>query len=211
MKKKNVLLIAGISLCLCAACGTKTETAGTVDTSVEKEDTKEISTETAKTAEADETDTQEEEVYEYPSETAAMEVNQSPLGYSMEWDQTVFTLTQEDGMDSYQYNTQETLDAPVFISVLEYSDMDAKTLAEGLALQSGIDGVTAEDTYFADGIEAKSVYYETEENGVTNSFVFYAIPKEDGALLVEIDSYVGIPDEIGAKLEEMLGTFTLQE
>ena len=88
--------------------------------------------------------------------------------------------------------------------------MDAQTLADGLALQSGQDGVAVQDTYFgAEGLDTKCVYYEQEVNGVTQALAFYAVPTDEGSLLVEICGYVGMPQQIEAKFEEMLGTFSL--
>ena len=137
-------------------------------------------------------------------------LQESRLGYSMTWDPTVFTLDDTGESDIYTYNTSESLDGPIYIAVQAYPDMDAAALADGLVLQSGEDGVTAEDTYFgADGLETKCVYIEKETDGVTQAQVFYAVPDGDGSLLVEISGYVGMPDKAQAKLEEMLGTFAL--
>ena len=87
---------------------------------------------------------------------------------------------------------------------------DAQTLADGLALQSGQDGVAVQDTYFgAEGLDTKCVYYEQEVNGVTQALAFYAVPTDEGSLLVEICGYVGMPQQIEAKFEETLGTFSL--
>lgn len=148
--------------------------------------------------------------YEYPAEDAGTVLQESRLGYSMTWDPTVFTLDDTGESDIYTYNTSESLDGPVYIAVQAYPDMDAAALADGLVLQSGEDGVTAEDTYFgADGLETKCVYIEKETDGVTQAQVFYAVPDGDGSLLVEISGYVGMPDKAQAKLEEMLGTFSL--
>lgn len=84
------------------------------------------------------------------------------------------------------------------------------TLADGLILQSGIDGLTAENTYFgADSIETKNVYIEKEVVGITQVQVFYAIPVGEGSLLVEIGSYVGVSQTIDGMIEEMLGTFKI--
>lgn len=157
---------------------------------------------------ADETDPGEGR-YEYPSEDAGPVVQESTLGYSMSYDPTVFTLDDTGEGDVFIYNTAETLDAPVYLSVLAYPDMDAQTLAEGLVLQSGLDGVEVQDTYFgAEGMEAKNVYLEEDVDGVTQVHVFYAVPDGEGSLLIEIGSYTGVPAQIEAKFEEMLGTFT---
>lgn len=154
--------------------------------------------------------TMDDMVYEYPAEEHASEVQESSLGYSMTYDPTVFVLDETGESDSYVYMTAEKLDASVYITVQKYTDMDAQTLAEGLALQSGIDDVKVQDTFFgADGLETKSVYVEKEVEGVTQIQVFYAVPVEEGVLLVEIGSYVGVPETVDWKFEEMLGTFVL--
>jgi hypothetical protein len=88
--------------------------------------------------------------------------------------------------------------------------MDAATLADGLVLQSGDDGVTAEDAYFgADNIEVQNVYIEKEVNGITQVQIFYVIPVGEGSLLVEAGSYVGIPETINSAMENMLETFKM--
>ena len=154
--------------------------------------------------------TMDDMVYEYPAEEHGSEVQESSLGYSMTYDPTVFVLDETGESDSYVYMTAEKLNAPVYISVQQYPDMDAQTLAEGLVLQSGIDDVEVQDTFFgADGLETKCVYVEKEVEAVTQIQIFYAVPVEEGALLVEIGSYVGVPETVDWKFEEMLGSFVL--
>lgn len=154
--------------------------------------------------------TMDDMVYEYPAEEHGSEVQESGLGYSMTYDPTVFVLDETGESDSYVYMTAEKLNAPVYISVQQYPDMDAQTLAEGLVLQSGIDDVEVQDTFFgADGLETKCVYVEKEVEGVTQIQIFYAVPVKEGSLLVEIGSYVGVPETVDWKFEEMLGTFVL--
>lgn len=167
---------------------------------------------TSKDAAADNTvQAEPETVYEYPAEDAGPVLEESRLGYSMTFDPTVFTLDDTgEGSDIYTYHTAETLEGPAYIAVQSYPDMDAQTLADGLALQSGQDGVAVQDTYFgAEGLDTKCVYYEQEVNGVTQALAFYAVPTDEGSLLVEICGYVGMPQQIEAKFEEMLGTFSL--
>ncbi len=97
------------------------------------------------------------ESFQSPSENAdIIIIEKSLLGYSMTYDSALFTLDATNGNDSYIYHTEEALDAPVYISVQACPDMDAPVLAEGISLQSGIDGVTPQDAYFGrDGIETK--------------------------------------------------------
>ena len=164
----------------------------------------------ANESDVNETTTVDDMVYEYPAEEHASEVQESSLGYSMTYDPTVFVLDETDESDSYTYMTAEKLDASVYIAVQKYTDMDAQTLAEGLVLQSGSDDVEVQDAFFgADSLETKLVYVEKEVEGVTQIQIFYVIPVEEGALLVEIGSYVGGPEVVDWKIEEMLGTFAL--
>ncbi len=153
----------------------------------------------------------DESDYTYPSEDAGFVTQESPLGYSMVYDPTIFTLDDTGEADIFTYHTSETLEAPVSVSVLAYPDMDAETLADGIVLQSGVDGTAAQDTYFgAEGMLTKNVYLEKESDGITQTQVFYAIPAGEGSLLVEINGYIGMPANAEWMFEEMLGTFSLQ-
>ena len=148
---------------------------------------------------------------ESPSENTDLVLEESRLGYSMKFDPAVFALNDSgDDLDIYTYHTSETLDGPVYIAVQSYSNMNAQTLADGIVLQSGQDSVTAQDTYIgSDSLESKCVYYEEGVNGVTQTHTFYAVPREDGSLLVEITGYLNMPQQIEVKFKEMLDTFAL--
>lgn len=154
----------------------------------------------------------DEEVYEYPAEDAGPIQEESRLGYSLVYDPTMFTLD-DTGADLdvyYTFPTAGSQENPVQFTVQSYPDTDAQTLAEGVALQSGQDGVTAQSAFFgADSLEAQYVYYEEEVDGVTQMHTFFAVPAGEGSLLVEITSYADLSMEINGKLEEMAGTFTL--
>ena len=155
---------------------------------------------------------EESGVPDYPAEDAGNMTYESPLGYSIVYDPTVFTLDDTAGYDSFRYHTAESLEAPVYISVQVYTDMDAGTLADGLALQSGIDGVAAQDVYFGkDSLEAKGVFYERKNGDVTQTQAFYAVSGAEGTLLVEIGGYTGMPVNAEVRFEEMLGSFVLAE
>lgn len=219
MKKKILALLLAVTCVIsCSACASKEGSQS--DGIVQKEtdvvggetalDTKAEETDKAETEETDQTEADGGE-YEYPSEDAGTVAWESPLGYSMTYDPTVFTFDDTGEAEVFTYNTAEKLDAPVYISVQSYPDMDAQTLAEGLALQSGIDGVEVQDSYFgAVTVETKVVYIEKEVEGVKLIQIFYAIPKGEGSLLVEAATYADAPwQEIDWRIEEMLGTFTL--
>lgn len=205
MKKKILILLLAVTCVIsCLSCAGKegshadgSDAGGEVIPDIKVEETDQ--------AEADNVE------YENPSEDAEMVVRESPLGYSMSYDPAAFTLDDTGEADIFTYNGAEKLDAPVYLSVQSYPDMDARTLAEGLVLQSGIDGVEAQDAYFgADSIETKLVYIEREVEGVKQIQIFYAIPAGEGSLLVEMGSYAGVPENADWKFEEMLGTFTLK-
>lgn len=226
MKKKVLItlltVISVISLSACAGKDTEQANSSNGETIEATSTTNELESDTPSdvmddadvdttVTTVDETTTMDDMVYEYPSEDHTSEVQESSLGYSMTYDPTVFVLDETDESDSYTYMTAEKLDASVYIAVQKYTDMDAQTLAEGLALQSGSDDVEVQDAFFgADSLETKLVYVEKEVEGVTQIQIFYAIPVEEGALLVEIGSYVGGPEVVDWKIEEMLGTFVLK-
>lgn len=220
MKKKFLaLLLAGACVLSCAACADKAESQS--DGSVQTEtgavggettlDTKAAGTDQAQTEETDQSETSGGE-YEYPSEDAEPILWESPLGYSMTYDPTVFTLDDTGEAEIFTYNTAEELDAPVYISVQSYPDMDAQTLAEGLVLQSGIDDLEIQDSYFASvSVETKLVYIEKEVDGLKQIQIFNAIPVGEGSLLVEMGAYVGVPESVDWKMEGTIGTFTLTD
>lgn len=221
MKKKLVtlLLVTACAASVSACAGKSGNPADRNADAGQESNVDAGSTESAPSAKLDQAEAPDENSdaeaggeYGYPSEDADIITQESPLGYSMPYDPSVFTLDDTGEADVFTYHTAETLDAPVYISVQPYPDMDAETLTEGLALQSGIDGVEVQDSYFgADGVESKQVYIEKEADGVKQAQLFCAIPKGEGSLLVEVGSYIGMPMQtiVDGKIEEMLGGFTL--
>lgn len=204
MKKKLViaLLTVGCVISLTACAGKE-------ENNKNESNVEAVSTENESDIQSEET-IQEEQENESSEEEGTSLVFESNLGYSMTYNPAAFILNNTDDMDTYTYNTIESLDAPVYLSVQKHSDMDVQTLAEGIALQSGVDGVEVQDAYFgADSIETKNVYIEKEMDGVKQIQVFYAIPAGEGSLLLEITSYAGVTEAVDVELEEMLATFTL--
>lgn len=195
MNKKNIVLALIVILSMSiSACGEKTE--NTTDTN------KSVNTEE---------NSVNEETYEYPSEQVEPIEYESDMGYSLIYDPSVITLDDTGEGDKFLYNTSEKLDAPVYISVMNYSDMDIETLTDGIILQSGIDGLKAETTYFgADNIETQCIYIENDVSGVTQMQIFYVIPMSEGCMVVEIGGYIGAPANVDATINEMLGTFRLK-
>lgn len=204
MKKKLViaLLTVGCVISLTACAGKE-------ENNKNESNVEAVSTENESDIQSEET-IQEEQENESSEEEGTSLVFESNLGYSMTYNPAAFILNNTDDTDTYTYNTIESLDAPVYLSVQKHSDMDVQTLAEGIALQSGVDGVEVQDAYFgADSIETKNVYIEKEMDGVKQIQVFYAIPAGEGSLLLEITSYAGVTEAVDVELEEMLATFTL--
>lgn len=135
----------------------------------------------------------------------------SNLGYSIVYNPTVFALNNDGDYDTFIYNGSTQADLPIYITVQPYSDMDAKTIIDGLVLQSGIDGVEATEGYFgADNIEAQHIYIEKDIDGTKQIQVFYVISVDKGSMILEIGGYVGADKKIDAKIEEMLATFSLK-
>lgn len=205
MNKKNIVLALIVILSMSiSACGEKTENTTDTNKSVNTEEnvTKEEGTEE---------NSVNEETYEYPSEQVEPIEYESDMGYSLIYDPSIITLDDTGEGDKFSYNTSEKLDAPVYISVMNYSDMDIETLTDGIILQSGIDGLKAETTYFgADNIEIQCIYIENDVDGVTQIQIFYVIPMSEGCMVVEIGGYIGAPANVDATINEMLGTFRLK-
>lgn len=202
MKKRFFIALLTVnSVMFLSACAGKVE--NTMSNGKEDQ-TVAVSTENQNDAHSIDADSQDVEIssekneeYEYPSEEHTSEVWESELGYSMTYDPSVFTVDDTGDSDIFTYNTAEKLEAPVYISVQKYTDMDAMTLAEGLALQSGIDGVEVQEAYFgAEGLETQNVYVEKNVDGVKQIQIFYTIPQEKGSLLVEIGNYAGVSTQI---------------
>lgn len=209
----TVLTVGCAFFLFACADGTKTQVESGIlkETGTEEEvQTEETSRTEAEAGAEGVSQTEEAAQYEYPPEDNGSVLWESELGYSMTYNPMVFTLDDTGEQDIFTYNTAESSGVPVYMSVQSYPDMDAQTLAEGLALQSGMDGVEVQDVRFgADGLDTKNVYIEREAEGLTQIQIFYAIPADEGALLVEIGSYVGVPVVVDGYFEEMLGTFSL--
>lgn len=131
----------------------------------------------------------------------------------MNYDSSVFTLDDaQDEIDTFYYNTSEKLDLTVYVTVQSNSEVSPQTAINELILQSGIDGVQVNETYIGiDDIKTQNIYIEKDVNGIKQVQVFYVISMEQGSMIIEIGSYVGVPEQIDSKLEEMIGTFSLRK
>ena len=150
---------------------------------------------------------------EYPPEDNHNVTHESKLGYFMNYDPSVFTLDDtQDDIDTFYYNTAEKLDLPVYVTVQFNSELSAQAAVNGLILQSGMDGVKATKTYIGIyDIKAQNIYVEKDVNGIKQVQVFYVIPIDQGSMIIEVGSYVGVPEQIDSKLEEMIVTFSLRK
>jgi hypothetical protein len=100
------------------------------------------------------------------------------------------------------------LKAPVYVAVQLFTDMDAQAVAEGVALQSGQDGVDAEACTFGSDVDGYRVDYIEETDDIRYFYSFFAVPKGDGCLLLEAGEYAGIPGfEIDGSIEMMVDSF----
>ena len=176
-------LVMGIIICAAVFAGCSAGE-GQKDETLPKESRREdLTTGTEYVADTDTEAVSEENMPSYPSEEAGSIPYESSLGYSCMYDPSVFVLGDTGEGDNFSYQTDETLAAPVYISIQGYSDMGADVLADGLVLQSGI--------------------------GVNQIQTFYVIPLENCSLLVEIGGYVDMPERAEHKLEEITGSFSL--
>jgi hypothetical protein len=197
MKRKTLKLLLTItcafSLSACGSAASQTEEAATVT------QTEEITTdESVQSTQEQEADS----IVDY----------ESPLGYTVQYNQDMFTLTSGSDYDRFEYSGDMEPDAPIYVAVQLYTDMDAETVANGIVLQSGRDDVTVSDGTFGEEIEAKIIHYEEEAEGITRTYSYFAIPKGDGCLLLEAGEYLGIPGyEIDGNIELIIDSFIPNE
>jgi predicted small lipoprotein YifL len=196
MKKQILaLLLTVIFTISLTACGRTGDTADTADT-----------TETVDTAE---TETVPESTVTDEGEDNSTVSYESPLGYSVEYNTDMFSLTSESANDRFDCIGVENMEAPIYVVVTSYPDMDAETVANGIVLQIGRDDVTAENGTFGQGTEAWIVNYNEEINGVYNYYSYFAVPKGDGTLLLEVGEYVGYEgqEKVDGNIELIIDSF----
>ncbi len=223
-KRKRIIALFLALTCACAftACSGKNndsaqekKTASDVAEDTEGKTASDVTENTEDKMTSDITEDTESEAAAVTTEDAENEgassqkvVYESPLGYSLTYDSELFTLAETDGVDSFICNA---LDIMVYIAVQKYTDMDAETVANGLVLQSGLDGLEITEAFLgADNVEAKKVEIVKQTGGVKQIQTCYVIALKEGTLLVEVFSFEGIPESIDLKLQEMLDSFTLK-
>lgn len=134
----------------------------------------------------------------------------SGSGWSFEYDPELFAPS---GDMTAAYTGADS-PMPVYLAVQVFPGDTAADIAEGLRLQSGLDGVTIEDAFVGrDRLAAKYVYIERvvgEISEVTQYQRFYAVDTPVGCVLLEAGSYDGAPAAANEGLEAMLASFTLE-
>jgi ABC-type glycerol-3-phosphate transport system substrate-binding protein len=195
MKKKilSALLILTVAFSL-SACGSSSTSNS--DTSVESQVNSEEITSESQTSENNET-------------SNPMVSYESPLGYTVDYNSDMFTLTSTDASDTFTYSgDQLEPEAPIYVAIQLLTDMDAKSAANGLALQSGQDDVVANESSFGDDNEGYIVSYSEEAEGIMRNYMFFVVPKNEGCLIMEVGNYDGYDNvEIDGNIELIVDSF----
>lgn len=195
MKKKilSALLILTVAFSL-SACGSSSTSNS--DTSVESQvNSEEI--------------TSESQTYENNETSNPMVSYESPLGYTVDYNSDMFTLTSTDASDTFTYSgDQLEPEAPIYVAIQLLTDMDAESAANGLALQSGQDDVVANESSFGDDNEGYIVSYSEEAEGIMRNYMFFVVPKNEGCLIMEVGNYDGYDNvEIDGNIELIVDSF----
>lgn len=218
MKRKTLaLLLTAVCVASLSACGAAGDNSGSSteasssDASVEEASSEAASVESEETASEIDDDVADSsnDMVEYVS----------PLGYSVQYYGQEFNLVSDENSDTFEFcGDGVELEAPVYVAIQLYEDMDAEDVANGIVQQSGQDGVTVEDSAFGEGTalgeegtEAKRVSYQEEADGLTWYYTYFAIPKGDGCLLLEVHEYVGYEGQemVDGNIELLIDSFTL--
>jgi hypothetical protein len=139
-------------------------------------------------------------------------VYESPLGYSVEYNTEMFTLTSGSDSDRFECIGVEDLQAPIYVAVTAYPDMDAETVANGIVLQVGRDDVTAENGTFGDEVDGWMIHYDEEAGGLHFYYSYFAVPQGEGTLLLEAGEYVDFEgqEEVDGNIELIIDSFAPQ-
>lgn len=205
MKKKTLsLILAAAVVASLSACGSSSsqtaESAATAETE---------SSEIDFNAVLEQSQAQSEQTVEGGDEDGndALVEYESPLGYSVQYNQDMFTLETTEDSDTFTYSGDD-LEAPVYVAIQRFTDMDAEAVANGVALQSGQDDVTVNEGTFGDENEGFMVSYSEEAEGINRFYSYFAVPQGDGCLLMESGTYEGVPGyEIDGNIELIIDSF----
>lgn len=144
--------------------------------------------------------------------TRDQEPEGSDLGYSIVYDESLFSYEQAGGIDTYWWKAQESGKPNCYLSVSRLTGYTLDEAMEGLILQSGFEGTRS--TLVLDG-QVTSTFTFAEGTDADDAVTQYVcVPLSDGSiLLVELSYYVAAEETAGQALQEMLRsiTFSTQE
>jgi hypothetical protein len=205
MKRKTLaLLLTATCVVSLSACGGASNNSSNAEVAIETQSEAASVEETVESENSDDVADASSDMVKY----------ESPLGYTVEYYGQMFNLTSDETSDVFEFcGDGVELEAPIYVAIQLYTDMDAETVANGVALQSGQDGVTVDDTTFGEGIEAKYVSYQEEAEGLTWYMTFFAVPKGDGCLLLEVGEYIGYEGQemVDGNIELLIDSFIPSE
>ena len=133
----------------------------------------------------------------------------SDLGYSMEYDPTVFFALSDENSDSFGlWNEDVDAELAVSITVERVSGYTVKEYADYLTgrIAGGVWSVT-EAEFGRDRKKATSVTYEEEASA---GWIYYndtLVKAGKDILVIRITTYEGLPSDVNEKINEMLATF----
>lgn len=139
--------------------------------------------------------------------TRDQEPEGSDLGYSIVYDESLFSYEQAGGIDTYWWKAQEPGKPNCYLSVSRLTGYTLDEAMEGLILQSGFEGTRS--TLVLDGQVASTFTFAegTDADDAVTQYV--CVPLSDGSiLLVEISYYVAAKETAGQALQEMLHSIT---
>ena len=139
--------------------------------------------------------------------TRDQEPEGSDLGYSIVYDESLFSYEQAGGIDTYWWKAQEPGKPNCYLSVSRLTGYTLDEAMEGLILQSGFEGTRS--TLVLDGqVTSTFTFAEgTEADDAVTQYV--CVPLSDGSiLLVELSYYVAAEETAGQALQEMLRSIT---
>lgn len=139
--------------------------------------------------------------------TRDQEPEGSDLGYSIVYDESLFSYEQAGGIDTYWWKAQEPGKPNCYLSVSRLTGYTLDEAMEGLILQSGFEGTRS--TLVLDG-QVTSTFTFAEGTDADDAVTQYVcVPLSDGSiLLVELSYYLAAEETAGQALQEMLRSIT---
>ena len=138
----------------------------------------------------------------------------SELGFEVKYDVDKFGHSFENNIEKFTYETKgqtEESILPTYITVVLNDEMDAKTVTDGLVLQSGKDDVIIGTSRFgADSIDTAIVQYTKENAGGEQIFSFHIFDTDKGTMIIEAVGYVGQDNTVDSKFEQFFANFSIK-